>query len=120
MPLRPSWRRYPQSSPLPGMAIFPFEGISRQGIALHVMKMHELAQYDISRRRAYRNPIFYDGFVAGNVAAGYLEAERNVLPGHHRISIYLEGSAARDGGDRGAHIVLRVEKQEAAVSHWFS
>jgi hypothetical protein len=82
------------------------------------MEMHELTQFDISRRRTYRNPIFYYGFMSNQVAARYLEAERDILLDDNRVSGYLQGGARRNGSYRSAHIVLRVEKQKAAVSDW--
>jgi hypothetical protein len=99
------------------MAIFFLKGISRQVIALHVMEMHKLSYNDVACRRTYRNPIFYYGFIVTYMAGGYLEAERNVLLDDNRVPGHLQGCTRRDGSDRSAHIVLRVEKQEAAVSN---
>jgi len=82
------------------------------------MEMHELTQFDFPRRRTYRNPIFYYGFMSNQVAAGYLEAERDILLDDNRVPGYLQGCARRNGSYRSAHIVLRVEKQKAAVSDW--
>ena len=51
-------------------------------------------------------------------AAGYLEAEWDVLFYENNVSRYLQGRTSRDGDYRSAHIVLWVEKQKAAVSDW--
>jgi hypothetical protein len=56
--------------------------------------------------------------MSNQVAAGYLEAERDILLDDNRVPGYLQGGARRNGSYRSAHIVLRVEKQKAAVSDW--
>jgi hypothetical protein len=56
--------------------------------------------------------------MSNQVAAGYLEAERDILLDDNRVPGYLQGCARRNGSYRSAHIVLRVEKQKAGVSDW--
>ncbi len=51
------------------------------------------------------------------VAAGYLEAERNVLIYQNCVSLYEQGCATHDRSYRRAHIVLWIEKQKTAVSY---
>lgn len=81
------------------------------------MQVHELTDRDIPRCGAYRNAIFYDGFVGGDAAGSYLEAERNVLSYKNGMPIYMQSYAAWDRRYGSADIVFRVKKQKAAVSY---